>query len=85
MTDYIYKFLKNFDYSYIFGAGLMYTNDQETRDYILNYATDDNTIMSEVNINEYPEIQEFIPEIVQQSKIYKFQKYNSEPLFVHVY
>lgn len=34
---------------------------------------------------KYTEIEEFIPELVEQSKIYKFQKYNDCPLFIHVY
>lgn len=86
MNEYIYTFLKNFDFSYIFEAGLMYVNDEFTKQAILKYIMSD-VVNSELiyDIPEYPEIEEFIPELVEQSKIYKFQKYNDCPLFIHVY
>lgn len=71
--------LKN-DFAFVFGAGIMYANDQETREWVSSLIEEDGNIIEESNSKECPDlINEY------GCTIYKVYNFNKEALYIAYY
>ena len=79
----IIEFSKVADYGFLFGAGLMAANDEETRNFISEKIEDADSyeLLSEVG----EEASELQPEFENGCEIYRFIKTNAWQLYIAVY
>lgn len=81
------QFVENNDFAFVYGAGLMYANDTDTRNQIAEIINKDGTIIQEVQniLNEGCGADELLEELSNGAKVYKVYKSNEEPLYIAVY
>lgn len=82
------NFVKNNDFAYVYGAGIMYANDIDTRNQIADIIGQDGVMIAIVSADDiYNEggCVELSAEIDNGCTIIRAWQYNSEPLYIAYY
>ena len=82
------NFVKNNDFAYVYGAGIMYANDIDTRNQIADFIGKDSVMLAIVSADDiYNEggCVELSAEIDNGCSIIVARQYNSEPLYIAYY
>lgn len=80
-------FVKNNDFAYVYGAGIAFANDEESREDITSVIEQDGKMIEEVEDieNEGCGCGELSEEAANGCTIYKIWNYNQEPLYIAYY
>ena len=80
-------FVKNNDFAYLYGAGIAFANDEESREDITSVIEQDGKMIEEVEDieNEGCGCGELSEEAASGCTIYKIWNYNQEPLYIAYY
>ena len=81
----IVEFAKEADYAFLFGAGFMTANDEETRNFVAKNIekADSYKLLSAEEVKE--NASEMLSEIENGCEVYEFVKTNSWQLYIAVY
>lgn len=84
--DLIY-FVRNNDFAFVYGAGIMFANDEESREGIVSVIAEDGKMIEEVEDieNEGCGCGELSEEADKGCTIYKVWNFNQEPLYIAYY
>lgn len=84
--DLIY-FVRNNDFAFVYGAGIMFANDEESREGIVSVIAEDGKMIEEVEDieNEGCGCGELREESANGCTIYKVWNFNQEPLYIAYY
>lgn len=80
-------FVKSNDFAYVYGAGIMFANDEESREGIASIISEDGKMVYEVEDieNEGCGCGELREESANVCTIYKVWNFNQEPLYIAYY
>lgn len=76
------EFVLNNDFAFVYGAGYMTANDQETRENIAEFINQDGKVIEEV---EETRAAELLDEKKNGCTIYKIYSYNEEAMYIAYY
>lgn len=81
------EFVKTNDFAYVYGAGIAFANDEESREGVTSIIEQDGKIIEEIeNIEEEGcGCGELAEELANGCTIYKVWNYNQEPLYIAYY
>ena len=81
----IAEFAKEEDYAFLFGAGMMYANDDETRNGVVDCVKESDTykLLSKKEVEQ--DASELLSELENGCEVYEFIKSNSWQLYIAVY
>ena len=80
--DQLIKFCQNEDYAFCWGAGLMYANEAEERQMVLEHLNQDGIIIEAVGLEE---CEDLTSEVENGCAIYKAYKENEEAIYIAYY
>ena len=80
--DQLIQFCENQDYAFCWGAGIMYANDDEERQMVVEHLNQDGIIIEAVGVEE---CEELACEIENGCIIYKAYKWNEEAMYIAYY
>lgn len=80
--DQLIQFCENQDYAFCCGGGLMYANEDEEREAIVDHLNQDGIIIEEVNVEE---CEELAGEVENGCTLYKAYKWNEEAMYIAYY
>ena len=78
-------FVKSNDFAYVYGAGIMFANDEESREGIASIISEDGKMVYEVEDIENEGCGELREEAANGCTIYKVWNFNQEPLYIAYY
>ena len=80
-------FVKSNDFAYVYGAGIMFANDEESREKIASVIAEDGKMVDEVDDieNEGCGCGELSEETANGCTIYKIWNFNQDPLYIAYY
>lgn len=79
------EFVLENDFAFVYGAGYMTANDQETRENIANFIHQDGKVIEEVEELEGTRAAELLDEKKTGCTIYKVYSYNEEAMYIAYY
>ena len=80
--DQLIQFCENQDYAFCWGAGLMYANDDEERQMVVEHLSEDGMIVEAVGVEE---CEDLTSEVENGCAIYKAHKENQEAMYIAYY
>lgn len=85
--EQLIEFVKDHDFAYVWGAGIMYANEPDERDGIAEMIDEDG-----IRVNKIGDIyeqgcgcSELEDEVMNGCDVYKIDKWNEEPMFIAYY